>query len=259
MLRLEDFTAGDSLISDKNQGKVKCMADLLYSQGIKYHIAWIPRFKAPTDNIDNNLLENDCIENVGFINLLDYLINKGAQVGLHGYTHQSGNDRSAVGADLTKKVNNTISGTKYVIENGLETASALNIPITFFESPHFRDTRLQQRVLEEYFQFLYEPFNGKNGNTLYKTQRNNLYVPCPFGFVNKLDTSTITDGLQDIHSSKLHSFFYHPSIELDFIDFDISSNTLNVQYSDSSPLKKIVKSLEDNNYATIHIDQLKQR
>jgi len=257
MLRLEDFTAGDSLSSDKNQSKVKCMGDFLYSEGIKFHIAWIPRFKAPADNIDNNLLENDNIENVGFINLMDYLINKGAQVGLHGYTHQSGNDRSAVGADLTKKINNTILGTKNVVENGLETANALNIPITFFESPHFKDTELQQRVLEEYFQFLYEPYNGANGSNLYKTDRNNLYVPCPLGFVNQLDSSTITDGLKDTNSDKLHSFFYHPSIELDFVNFDISNNTLNVQYSEDSPLKKIVKSLEDNNYTTIHIDQLK--
>ena len=54
---------------DKNQTKVKCMADLLYSQGMKFHVGWIPRFKSPPDNIDNDLLTNDNITNVGFVKL----------------------------------------------------------------------------------------------------------------------------------------------------------------------------------------------
>lgn len=58
LLRFEDFTAGDTNSVDKNQIKVKCMADLLYSNNIKFHVAWIPRFKSPKDNIDNDLLSN---------------------------------------------------------------------------------------------------------------------------------------------------------------------------------------------------------
>ncbi|HEY5524517.1 MAG TPA: DUF2334 domain-containing protein, partial [Clostridium sp.] len=258
MFRLEDFAASDSLLSAENQGKVKCIGDFLYSEGIKYHIAWIPRFKSPTDNIDNNLLENNSIQNVGFVNLLDYLINKGAQVGLHGYTHQSGNEISGIGADLSKDANNTISATKNVIENGLETANALNIPISFFESAHFKETKLQQKVLEEYFQFIYDPFNVDNISKLYKTKRNNLYVPCPLDYVKNLDVSPIIAELKDTNSDKVKSFFYHPYIELAFVNFNTNNNTLNVQYSEDSPLKKIVKGLEDNNYATIHIDQLKK-
>ncbi|CDH91477.1 Conserved protein [Clostridium botulinum B str. Eklund 17B (NRP)] len=160
MFRFEDFTCGDTNFSDKNQAKVKCMANLLYSEGVKFHVGWIPRFKAPTDNIDNDMLTNNSMYNVGFINLLDYLINKGAEIGLHGYTHQSGNDRSAVGEELSKDVNNSIEDTKKVIENGIDVASALNIPISFYESPHYRDTKLQKEVIEEYFQYIYEPYDN---------------------------------------------------------------------------------------------------
>ncbi len=256
LLRFEDFTCGDSNFVDKNQTKVKLMADLLYSNGMKFHIAWIPRFKAPLDNIDNDLLTNDNITNVGFVNLLDYLLNKGGEIGLHGYTHQSGTDRSAVGEEMSKNVNNTIPETKVVIENGIDTASALNIPISFYESPHYRDTSLQQKVIQDYFQFIYEPFDNSKKN-IYKPDDHHLYVPTPLGFVqDPKDISSIIDGLNKDDPDVLHSFFYHPSIEVDFINFNTNNNKLNVTYDESSPLQQIVKTLKSDEYTTIHIDQL---
>lgn len=259
LIRFEDFTAGDSNFVDKNQTKVKCMADLLYSQGIKFHIGWIPRFKAPLDNIDNDLLTNNNITNVGFVNLLDYLLNKGGEIGLHGYTHQSGTDRSAVGEELSKDTNNTVEATRNVIENGIDTASALNIPISFYESPHYRDTRLQQEVIEDYFQLIYEPYDNSKRN-IYKTENNHLYVPTPLGFVqDPNDISSIINGLNKYDPEVLHSFFYHPSIEVNFIDFNIDNNKLNVQYDKNSPLQKIVAAIKDNGYTTVHIDELMKK
>lgn len=256
LLRFEDFTAGDTNSVDKNQTKVKCMADLLYSNGIKFHVAWIPRFKAPTDNIDNDLLTNNNINNVGFVNLLDYLINKGAKIGLHGYTHQSGDDRSAVGEELSKDVNNTEEETRAVVENGIDTAAALNIPCSFYESPHYKDTEMQQKIIEQYFQFLYEPFNNSTTN-IYKTKKNNLYIPTPLGYIQDPNDTSIVDALSsDYNPEKLHSFFYHPSIEIDYINFNTTNNKLNVSYDENSPLQKIVKALKDNDYSTVHVDEL---
>ncbi len=258
MFRFEDFTCGDTNFSDKNQAKVKCMANLLYSEGVKFHVGWIPRFKAPTDNIDNDMLTNNSMYNVGFINLLDYLINKGAEIGLHGYTHQSGNDRSAVGEELSKDVNNSIEDTKKVIENGIDVASALNIPISFYESPHYRDTKLQQSVIEEYFQYIYEPYDNSTSN-LHNNKKNNLYVPTPLGYVSDPnDLSPIINGLKKNDPKVLNSFFYHPSIELDYVDFKIDKDKLDVTYDTNSPLQQIVNALKENNYNTIHISELKK-
>ena len=257
LIRFEDFTCGDTNFVDKNQTKVKCMADLLYSEGMKFHIAWIPRFKAPTDNIDNDLLTNDNITNVGFVNLLDYLLNKGGEIGLHGYTHQSGNDRSAVGEELSKDINNTVPETRAVIEKGIDTASALNIPISFYESPHYRDTELQQKVIEDYFQFIYEPFDYTHKDNIYKTDDNHLYVPTPLGYVdNPNNISSIINGFNEDNPEILHSFFYHPSIEVDYINFNTNGNKLNVTYDENSPLQQIVKTLKSDEYTTVHIDEL---
>ena len=255
LIRLEDFGCGDANIIDKNQTKVKCMADLLYSQGMKFHVSWIPRFKAPADNIDNDLLTNDNITNVGFVNLLDYLINKGGEIGLHGYTHQHDDEKSAYGEEMSKDVNNTIPETRAVIENGIDTASALNIPISYYESPHYRDTELQQKVIEDYFQFIYEPFDSSKNN-IYKSDDYHLFVPTPLGYVHDSDPSSIIDGLNNHNPNVLHSFYYHPFVELEHINFNTNNNKLNVTFDENSPLQQIVKTLKSNNYTTVHIDEL---
>ncbi|MGL4107108.1 DUF2334 domain-containing protein [Clostridium sp. LP20] len=257
LMRFEDFTAGDSMLVDKNQVKVKAMADLLYSKGLKFHVSWIPRFKAPTDNIDNDLLSNNNIQNVGFVNLLDYLINKGGKIGLHGYTHQYGDSRSAVGVELSKDVNNTEEKTRKVIENAIDTASGLNIPTTYFETPHYTDTTDQQKIIEDYFQLIYEPYDYTKKN-IYKTN-NNLYIPTALGYVENNNYSNITNSLIKKDPKILQSFFYHPSIEVDYMDYNTDNNRLNVTFKDNSPLKNIIKVMEENNYVTIHVDELKKK
>ncbi|WP_243129568.1 DUF2334 domain-containing protein [Clostridium sp. HBUAS56017] len=257
LFRFEDFACGDSNLVDKNQTKVKIMASYLYSQGIKFHIGWIPRFKAPVDNIDNDLLENNNITNVGFINILDYLLNKGCEIGLHGYTHQHGDERSAVGEEMSKTVNSDEKSTRQVIEKGIDTASALNIPISFYESPHYRDTPFQQKIIGEYFRYVYEPYDNSKKN-IYKTKSGNLFVPTPLGFVENGSSASITNGLASNDPEVLKSFFYHPSIEVDYIDFNTNNDKLNYTLKDDSPMKTIVKSIKDNNCATIHVDELKK-
>ncbi|MDS0524750.1 DUF2334 domain-containing protein [Clostridium sp. SHJSY1] len=257
LFRFEDFTCGDSNFVDKNQTKIKIMGDYLFSQGIKFHLGWIPRFKAPTDGIDNDLLTNNNITNVGFINLLDYLINKGCEIGLHGYTHQHDDERSAVGEEMSKNVNSDEKSTREVIENGIDTASALNIPISFYESPHYRDTHLQQKIIGDYFRYIYEPYDNSKKN-IYKSEEGSLFVPTPLGFVENGSSASITNGLASKDKSVLKSFFYHPSIEIDYIDFNTDNNKLNYTISDDSPMKTIVNSIKNNNCVTIHVDELKK-
>ena len=130
------------------------------------------------------------------------------------------------------------------------------LPISFFESPHYKDTPEQQKIIEKYFQFIYEPFNNSTIN-IYKNKNNNLYIPTPLGYLNKPDDTSIVDALNsDYNPEKLHSFFYHPSIEVEFINFNTENNKLNVSYDPNSPLQKIVKALKDNEYSTVHVDEL---
>lgn len=257
LVRLEDFTAGEGISSETNQPKFKAMANFLSNSGIKYHIAWIPRFKAPNDNIDNDLLTVDSFENAAFINLLDYFINHGALIGLHGYTHQAGDSRSAVGTELSRKVNSSEEETRAVIENAINTATALNIPFGFFESSHYKASSAQKSIIEEYFQYIYEPKNYLIYTKLQKTKNNNLYIPTPLSYVRDLDANPIIKKLNKPTPGLLASFFYHSTKELDFIEVDTSNNVFDVKYSIESPLQQIVKSLNENKYITTHVTELK--
>lgn len=256
LVRFEDFTCGDTNSKSDNQTRVKCMVNLLYENGIKFHTGWIPRFVAPDSNIDNDMLTNENMINAGFINILDYMINKGGEIGLHGYTHQHGDERSAVGEDMDENTNNTEEEARKVVESGVDTASALNIPISFYESAHYRDTAIQKSVINEYYKYVYEPYDNNKTN-IYSPNDTNIYIPTPLGYVpDPNDISSIETGLRANNPAKLNSFFYHPSVELDFIDFSIDGDKLNVDYNSNSPLSRIIKILRDNNYATIHVTDI---
>ena len=255
MIRLEDVSAGGSMLYEDSQIKFKAMSQFLYSQGIKYHIAWVPKYACPSDNIDNNLLTINNIQNSAFINMLDYFINTGAEIGLHGYTHQSGDETSLNGTELSRNINNSEKEVRSVVENSVDTANALNIPYSFFESSHYKATSSQKDIIKEYVQFLYEPKNYIIYNKLQK-DGDNLFVPTPLGYVRDLDVSYILKELEKPRYGELCSLFYHPTKELDFINYNFYNNEFNVDYSKESPLQQIVTSIKDNKYVTIHIDQL---
>ncbi|WP_244834640.1 DUF2334 domain-containing protein [Clostridium sp. BJN0001] len=258
LIRLEDFGCGDTNTSSKNQTKTKIMVNFLYNNNIKFHVGWVPRFVDPSENIDNDLLTIQNITNVGFIDVLDYIINKGGQIGIHGYTHQDGDTKSISGEEMSKDINNTKEDVERILKNSINTASALNIPYTFFESPHYSSTYLQKSVVNKFFQYSFEPYDWEHNQNIYKTDTNNLYVPAPLGRVKDVnDMSEILDGFKDDDQDKLHALYYHPSIELDYIDYSLSNNKMNIKYDEKSPLKKIVRAIEDNGYTTIHIDELK--
>ena len=71
-----------------------------------------------------------------------------------------------------------------------------------------------------------------------------------------MDVSYIQKELSNPRPGELASLFYHPTQELDFINVISSNNTFTVEYSEDSPLQKIVKSIKDNDYVTIHVTDL---
>ncbi|GKU25554.1 DUF2334 domain-containing protein [Clostridium folliculivorans] len=258
MIRFEDFGCGYSNIVDKNQTKIKIMSNLLYFNGMKFHVSWMPRFIVPSANFDNDLLTKDNIINVGFVDVLDYMLNKGGEIGLHGYSHQSGNVASGTGEDMSKDVNSTEAETRAVIEKGIDTASALNIPISYYESPHYRATMYQKKIISDYFQFLYEHYDYSKKDNIYKTDDHHLFVPTPLGRISNpaTDTQRIIDKFNEGNPDVLKSFYYHPSTEIEYIDFETNDNKLNINYNPDSPLQRIVKTIKKDKYTPVHIDEL---
>ena len=64
---------------------------------------------------------------------------------------------SAVGFEFGNTQPST-SRFKERIEKAIETAKYLDIPISFFETPHYAITEEQNKIAEDYFKILYYPY-----------------------------------------------------------------------------------------------------
>lgn len=257
LIRFEDVTASSSSGNNQDLEKFRILGDYLYSQGIKFNITWVPRFLNPKAGVDNNLLTNNTMTNAEFINTLDHLIYRGATIGLHGYTHQHGDTTSTVGTELTSKINTSEEQVKAVVENAFKVANTFNIPIDFFESPHYKATRSQQKILENYFNILYEPVSGYWNLNPMKTS-STLYVPTPLGYVTDEHGEKLAKKIRKDYKFILTSVFIHPFKELKFINVKpIDSNgCFDYNYQDNTPVKNIVKALQDTNHVTISVKDL---
>lgn len=255
VIRIEDVSAGDGMLESQNLEYFKTFIDYMYENNFKFNLGWVPRFVNPESNIDNNLLDNFNIENACFINLLDYCIYMNGKIGLHGYTHQYGNEKSISGIDLDQNVNSSDYETRRLIENAISTAETLNIPISFFESAHYRSSTLQKRIVAEYFKYAYEPYSPIFYNIPFQ-KNGTLFVPAPLGYVQDHNVDPIIKKLNKKPKGMLASFFYHPSKEFGFIEKVVEGDYVKYNYSNESPMHKIGKALKDNNYRTVSIDSL---
>lgn len=259
LIRIEDVTAGGVFSKDNNMEKMKFLGDYFEKNNIVFHIAWIPRYVNPEKGIDNDLLKNNTFENIHFINMLDHLINRGAIIGLHGYTHQHKNEISALGVELKWDVNSQKDKVLKVVESSLKTAKTLNIPIGFFESPHYKADRNQQKIIEEYFPIMFEPYAGYwNFNPIVSlSNKSTIYVPAPLGYV-KDNGDKVSKKIKNCSDKILTALFIHPYIFLGSIeDTNDSTNMEEVyKFKEDSPIIKIISALKERGCKTITVEEL---
>lgn len=262
LIRLEDFAPNPETTSVELE-KTRIIANFLSSKNIPFHIAWIPRYINPGKNIDNDPSKQYSFFNSAFLFTLDYLLLKGGIIGLHGYTHQYDNSISGEGIEFhTTYLNDTVPNTeKYTrsrIESAIASAKSLNIDYTFFEAPHYAATPKQFKIFENYFDILYEPYTPDGFNELntelYKAKNNEktvFYVPTPLDYLKGIsDLNNMLSKIRNLDQDFPASFFFHPYLEYPYIDLLESAE---YEYSDQSPLHKIVKTLHDNNYKFVSV------
>lgn len=258
-MRLEDVTTGDVYTKDENLEKFRIEGDYLEQKGARFHIAWVPRYVNPEKNIDNDLLKNFTFSNAEFLYTLDYLIDRGGVVGLHGYTHQFGDAESIIGSEFQDSFNQTYEEKKEKVENALNTADKLNIPHVFFETPHYRSNEEFQTMLEEYFNYLYEPCIGIWNHKVYKSRRNNRtkFIPASLGYVKDKDIDEMIEKIRT-NDKDLMSFYYHPSKEFEYINIERDdSGYPYYKYDENSMLHKLVNEVYKKGYSLDSIEDFK--
>lgn len=260
LIRFEDVTAGDEYLISDNLEKFRVVADFMFSARVPFHIAWIPRFVDPPNNIDNDISKHYSMPNANFLFTIEYLLNKGGQIGLHGYTHQYGYEVSAEGTEFNEERNNDEKSIRKRVEAAINTAKKLELPFKFFESPHYAATEFQQSIFEQYFDIIYEGYVGIWGEKIVKSPRNNttLYIPTPLSYVEGKDgTKKMLDRINNLDEETLASLFYHPYKDFEYITLKNGTNSYPLsEYSENSPLRRIVKALYDKKYGFSKITSL---
>ncbi|MDP4143799.1 MAG: DUF2334 domain-containing protein [Bacillota bacterium] len=263
LIRFEDFTLGNPYDDAKCLEKFRIMIDYLYCKGIPFHIAWIPRFMNPMEHIDNDIVRDYSIFNADFLFTLDYALSKNGIIGLHGYTHQFGNEISGDGTEFDDNTNNDEESIRDRIKRSINTARALGLEYKFFESPHYASNSFQQSIMEQYFKYMYEPFTGIWSDKVIRSPRNKrtIYVPTPLGYVGENDgVDDMISKINSIGDEVLASLFYHPFREFKYITLGIGEDGYpTFSYSNNSNLHRIIEALQNNNYKLVKITNLKPK
>ncbi|KAJ50762.1 hypothetical protein CTM_16187 [Clostridium tetanomorphum DSM 665] len=265
LIRLEDMSSEDRYSTSESLEKIRIIGDYLYSKFIPFHIAWVPKYINPKKRIDNDLATKYTMHNVDFLYTLDYLMDRNALIGVHGYTHQYGNEISIDGIELDGRRNNTVSKTREVAKKSIQSGEKLNVPIHFFESAHYAATDMQHRELEKYFDYMYEPPKFTERNNVARRKQGNRtvkYIPTPLIYVDgKRDTDNMIrkiNNINNINTFTLASFFYHPNIEFEYIKlYKDKDGYPAYSYSEKSPLKRIINTFESKGYKFIKITDIK--
>lgn len=270
LIRLEDITAGGRYKSEKSLEKLRVISDYLLREGIPFHVAWVPRYINAVNNIDNDLVSNCNMINADFVFTLDYFIDKGGIIGLHGYTHQYGKTESVDGVEFYRGMRDGIpKDINYAqdrINKALEVAAQLKIPCGFFEAPHYAILYPQLDIVEKNFDYIYEPYSEDGGITecksvfcKHKYGKTIRYIPTPLNYVDgKNDCKNMIQKINSLSENLMASFFYHPYIEFDDIKIlKTKDGYLYYQYSNESVLHQIVRNLKVNGFTFYKINDIK--
>lgn len=243
--------------------KLRIIANYMNEKNIPYHIAWIPRYMIPNNGVDNDPLTKNNFEIAEMVYSLDYFTTHKGIIGLHGYTHQCGNSESAVGFEFGRyDPSPTVFRKK--IQKAIEIASYLDVPINFFEVPHYEITPKQNKIAEEYFKILYYPFNdyGPRNTDLTKPQLSpynkfSYYISTPLNYIPEGTEDSALAKLKNLNINNMGSVFFHPSLENSFISLIEDSNCAPVfTYSDNSTLKRLVDILEEKGFKMIKVTDI---
>jgi Uncharacterized protein conserved in bacteria (DUF2334) len=258
-IRFEDFTAGDLYITKSALEKVRAVADYMDEEDASFSVAWIPKYVNNTNHIYNDVSQDESMINSNFVFTLDYLLNRGGNIGLHGYTHQYGDSNSVSGSEFGDKGYNKESEIRSRVESALEIANKLNIPISYWETPHYRTNVEQQKIFEEYFKIIYEPSIKVYNKKIITSKTNGVtkYIPTPLSYVDDDKASTMIDRIKNKKDNEELSFFYHLTIELKDIDIYLDKNGRGIyNYNEDSILKQLVKYINDSEYMFEDINNL---
>jgi len=261
LIRFEDITAAQRYSTSESLEKMRTIFDYCHSRNIPMHLGWVPRYIDIKNNIDNDPAEKYSMHNANFIYTLDYFADENGIIGLHGYTHQYGDEVSIDGIEFNGKHNTSEKSIRERLNYAINDAQKLEITISFFESPHYAALPYQKKIMEKYFDNIYEYRMSSSEKYITKVDLGDRvvkYIPTPLDYVNgSQDTDNMIKKIKSLKENELGSFFYHPNIEFEFITIKKDINGYPYyEYLNQSPLHRIINTFIAEGYKFKDINAL---
>lgn len=262
-LRLEDVTANLGSGDKDYFNKLRVMAKYLSSTGVPYHIAWIPRSVDPPNKSDLDPLTQNSFILAESIYSLDYFTYNLGTIGLHGYTHQSDNEVTGLGTEFGYNQPDLGRFRERILAS-INTAKELDIPVNFFEAPHYAITPDQNKIAEEYFKYIYHPFsdNGIKGRDLTKPQlspynKSSYYFSAPLEYVAEDNPLAMMPRIKNGSHTHMGSLFFHPRLDYKFITINMVDNKPTYNYTEDSILHQVINTLNEKGYKMSSVTDIK--
>lgn len=259
-IRFEDITAdglkpnGTGNYTVDMLEKLKYTAEYMYQRNQQYYIAWIPVYACPALSYWNDVSKDYNLYNSYFLYVIDYMVDHNGHLGLHGYTHQYGNDESAIGYEWGENTPYNFNEQQRRMVAAKETCHKLGYKDEFFEFPHYGATDAQMKMAENYFDAVYQSYpDNKHYNYLTYTARSGkcvYYIPTPADYVHYRRDESIFDRIKNsISNGYTLSLFYHPVIDNNQFEIDTLDNKRVWKYSDEGTLPSIVNYVANLGYS----------
>ena len=249
---MADPTAEGRFTHEKLE-KVRILIRWLWDQGQEYSVAWIPIFVDPVKGIVNDLTEDYHWYNVDFLYTLDMMAEYGGHIGVHGLTHQYGEDVSAAGWEFGEDSPFTLKEAEERMVKAKAIAERLGFEVEFFEFPHYGMTKAQGMIAERHFDVIYQqelwtkPYGY--GETKQVGERTVMYVPTPADCVQSVyDYEGMLQRLEDSYEGgQLVSLFFHPSLDYDKLSGIVDNDgNRRLEYAeDRGILSGIIQQIEN--------------
>ncbi|RJE46521.1 MULTISPECIES: DUF2334 domain-containing protein [unclassified Dehalobacter] len=271
LLRLEDVGPGEEYTSQENLDKLIVLADYLKQEGIPFEVSLIPRMVVPGRNYDVAITDHTEYARK-FVSTIKSLEEKGGIIGVHGYTHQSGNSNSVSGYEFYSSaknpdVPNTYAYAKERAEKAIALFDQAGIRPAYWETPHYSASPQQLVAFQEQIGLIYEnnyyyPEAWKSNSVV--NQHQEYYcgldvVPAPLGHLNSPERLAAMLAVLDdpAKNGTLASLYVHPTYEFQFIK-KVQQKNGEVQYiyDENSLLHQLVKELKNRRYAFVSIYSL---
>lgn len=261
IIRFEDVksTGTGSEYDSQYLETIRVMGRYLWKKNVPYHIAWIPRYVNPGKNIDTDPSKENNFANAELIYTLDFVGSHKGEIGLHGYTHQTGDTVSGEGFEFGK-YNPSVEDLDTRVDKAIEIAKDLNINISFFEAPHYTINKAQNEALEKHFKYIFNDYDEKKHQSQpmkSPTGSGSYYVPTPLYYIENGKEDVMLNKIAKMSKNTFAGMFYHPFLEMKLIDFkDGQDGYPQDNYQKPSTIQRIIDEFEKRNVSIISIDQV---